>query len=187
MCYMFEMKKTFFTSDSHFGHVNIIKYCNRPFKSVEEMDAKMIANWNEVVGQDDDVYHLGDFAMGKTAVPNVLARLNGNIHLIWGNHDSNQVRGLSNWASSQPYLEINLDGHFIVLCHYKFDVFNKSHRGAIQLFGHSHGTMPGNNQQLDVGVDCWDFKPVDLQAILRRLKTLPDYRNKDYHGEGGSK
>ena len=172
----------YFTSDSHFGHRNIIGYCNRPFKSVEEMDEAMISKWNATVGMEDEVFHLGDFAMGKTAAPTILNRLNGRKHLIWGNHDSNQVRNLDLWESAQPYLEINLDGHFVVLCHYKFDVFNKSHRGAIQLYGHSHGTMPGNNQQLDVGVDCWDFTPVNLEQILRRMKSLPQWKPVHHHG-----
>lgn len=178
------MTKTFFTSDTHFGHRNIIQYCNRPFATVEEMDEEMIRRWNEVVGQDDVVYHLGDFAMGKNSAPKTLERLNGRKHFVWGNHDSKQTRELPHWESAQPYLEINLDGHFVVLCHYKFDVFNRSHRGAVQLYGHSHGSMPGNNQQIDCGVDCWDYRPVDLQTLLRGMAKLPAYRDKDHHVRG---
>ena len=176
-------RKTFFTSDLHLGHANIIRYCNRPFKSVEEMDTALITNWNSLVGPDDDIYVIGDFSMGKTPAPSYLERLMGRKHLIWGNHDSKQVRELPHWASSQPYHEMNIDHRFVVLCHYKFDVFNRSHRGGLQLFGHSHGSMPGNSQQLDVGVDCWNYKPVTFTEILRKLNTLPPYRNADYHGE----
>lgn len=177
-----KQKKTFFSSDTHYGHNNILKYCNRPFVDIEEHDGKLIANWNSVVGPEDEVYHLGDFAMGKTPSPSYLNRLNGIKHLVWGNHDSNQTRALPGWTSSQPYLEIILEKQFIVLCHYKFDVFNKSHHGAIQFYGHSHGSMPGNDQQLDVGVDCWNYMPVTLEEIKARLRTLPPYRNKDHHG-----
>jgi calcineurin-like phosphoesterase family protein len=175
------MTKTYFTSDTHYGHRNIIKYCNRPFESVEEMDEEMIRRWNEVVGPQDHVYHLGDFAMGKVSAPGILSRLNGHKHLIWGNHDSPQIRSLPQWASSQAYHELRLDGQFIILCHYKFDVFNKSHHGAIQFFGHSHGSMPGNNQQIDCGVDCWDYRPVDLQTLLDGMRKLPPFRDKDHH------
>ena len=174
---------TFFTSDLHLGHANIIKYCNRPFVSVEEMDSTMIANWNGRVGQNDDIYVLGDFAMGKTAVPQLLSRLNGRKHLIWGNHDSKQTRELPQWESSQPYLEINLDKTHIVLCHYAMKVWNRSHRGSLMLYGHSHNTLPGSDQSCDVGVDAFNFVPVTLTEIKRHLKKLPPYRYADYHGE----
>jgi len=175
------MKKTLFTSDTHFGHRNIIKYSNRPFKDVEEMDEALIRNWNSVVGPEDDIYHLGDFAMGKTPAPAILARLNGNKHLIWGNHDSDQVRADPLWASAQPMLEIRLDGHFIVLCHYAMKVWNKSHRGSLMFHGHSHGSLPGSDQSCDVGVDNFGQIPVTLEQILRRLRTYPPYHSVDHH------
>ena len=177
------MTKTFFTSDLHFGHANLIKYCNRPFNSVEDMDEAMIRNWNDRVGQNDTSYILGDFAMGRTAIPQILARLNGNKHFIWGNHDSKQTRELPQWASSQPYLEINLDKTFIVLCHYAMKVWNRSHKGALMFYGHSHNSLTGNDQSCDVGVDAFGYKPVTLEEIKRHLKTLPPYKSADYHGE----
>jgi len=173
----------YLTSDSHFGHTNIIKYCNRPFKSVTEMDEKMIANWNEKVSPDDDIYHLGDFSMGKESSSKYLERLNGRKHLIWGNHDSKQTRELPQWASSQPYLEINIDKTFIVLCHYAMKVWNRSHKGALMFYGHSHNSLSGNSQSCDVGVDAFNYKPVALEEIKRHLRTLPPYRSADYHGE----
>ncbi len=179
------MTKTFFTSDTHFGHRNMTNegknYSNRPFDTIVQMDEAMIANWNAVVGQDDDIYHLGDFAMGKTPVPTILARLNGRKHLIWGNHDSKQTRELPQWASSQPYLEINLEGKLIVLCHYAMKVWNKSHRGSLMLYGHSHGSLPGSDQSCDVGVDCFDMTPVTLEQILRKLRLNPSYLSVDHH------
>ena len=84
-----ETKHIWVTSDTHFNHANIIKYCNRPFSSVEEMNETIIANWNKVVSERDIVYHLGDFALGdKSLIPNILRRLNGCIKVIMGNHDN---------------------------------------------------------------------------------------------------
>lgn len=84
---------TFFTSDTHFGHANIIRLCNRPFQNVEEMNEVLIENWNKVVSKDDTVFHLGDFAFGGSSVWNsIIPRLNGHINLIIGNHDRKNLR-----------------------------------------------------------------------------------------------
>ena len=83
----------FFTSDTHFNHTNIIQYCQRPFKSTDEMNEAMIDNWNSIVGEDDTVFHLGDFCLGGAAEWNkILNRLNGRIYLILGNHDLKNIR-----------------------------------------------------------------------------------------------
>ena len=166
---------TWFTSDTHFGHANAIKHCNRPFASADEMDEALIANWNAVVGPRDEIWHLGDFAFRNgTAATNYLRRLNGRKHLIWGNHDSNQVRKIAQWTSSQPYAEITVDKQRIVLFHYGMRVWNKLHHGAIHLYGHSHSNLPGTRKSLDVGTDCWNFFPVNLAQIQERLATLPE-------------
>lgn len=81
------MPNTFFTSDFHFWHANIIKYCNRPFKSVEEMNEELIRRYNSVVSPDDTVYVLGDFAMAFRPVETITPRLNGKKYLVPGNHD----------------------------------------------------------------------------------------------------
>ena len=83
------MMETFFTCDTHFSHANIVKYCSRPFSSVSEMNQEMIARWNAVVGAEDTVYHLGDFAMVKAYEwPAILKQLNGSRKiLIRGGHD----------------------------------------------------------------------------------------------------
>jgi calcineurin-like phosphoesterase family protein len=83
------MNNLFFTSDHHFGHNNIIKYCNRPFENVDEMNAALIKRWNEKIPPDGDVYHLGDFALcHPEKLEEILDQLNGRIHLIIGNHDA---------------------------------------------------------------------------------------------------
>lgn len=173
------MTNVWFTSDTHFGHANIIKYCSRPFASVEEMDEAMIQNWNALAKQGDLVYHLGDFCMGDHNVEKYIRCLSGQIHLIWGNHDKESTRNFAGFASSVPYREIHLGGIHITLCHYALKVWNKSHLGSISLYGHNHGRLQGNSQSLDVGVDAaWDFMPVNLDQILARMKLLKPYERK---------
>ena len=173
----------FFTADHHFNHARIIKLCNRPFTSVDEMNDVMVERWNSVVGRNDTVYHLGDFTLyGEDIARCFLDRLKGNVHLIWGNHDRSAVRRMARWESSQYGAEINLDGNYVILCHYGMRAWNHSLHGALMLYGHSHGNLPGNNQSLDVGVDCWDFYPVTLTHIIARMETLPPFRSEDHHG-----
>jgi len=186
---------TWFTADAHFGHSRVIEYAKRPFASVEEMDQTMINNWNSVVGKQDIVYYLGDFSFYKDQqkTVDVINKLNGSeIHLILGNHDKHMKTFVKEkFTSVQHYKEIYVPdsechlpkGQMIVLMHYAMRVFNKSHRGVIQLYGHSHGTLPGNSQQLDVGVDSWNFTPVSYEQIKEKLKTLPLFRSEDRHNK----
>lgn len=174
--------KTWFTADTHFGHANIIHFCHRPFKNVDEMDRILIENWNKTVGPDDDIWHLGDFAMSRLAHGHYLEKLNGRKHFIWGNHDRSDVKKSRHWTTSQPYSEIQLDGVNICLFHYGMRVWNRSHHGALHFYGHSHGTLPGDGGSLDVGVDVWNFTPVGLADIQARLKTLPPREIIDHHG-----
>lgn len=93
MNYKFEAQHTFFTSDTHFNHANIIRFCNRPFNDVEQMNETLIANWNRVVQPEDTVFHLGDFCLGGSVEwTKILNRLNGKIYLILGNHDIKNIR-----------------------------------------------------------------------------------------------
>ncbi len=193
--------KTWWVSDTHFFHRNIIKYSKRPFApdhefesgqisdaSVAAMNEAMVERWNARVAPRDTVWHLGDFALSSNqdAVADLAQRLNGEINLIIGNHDPAWVRKLPRWRSVQPYKEIRSQGRFIVMSHYAMRVWNKSHYGSIMLDGHSHGTLPGCNQSLDVGVDDWDYAPVSLDEILARLKTLQPYTGfSDPDGEHG--
>lgn len=184
------MPNIWFTSDTHYGHSGIIRYCRRPFSSAEEMDGAMIRNWNVCVGPDDDVYHLGDFSFRHAARSEaILNSLRGRKHLVFGNHDSEEIRGLSAWTSSQPYLEIAGQGYApkIVLCHYAMRTWNRSHKGAWMLFGHSHGELGGDSQSMDVGVDVHGFRPVSIKELARKLRSLPDRkdprRRRDDEGE----
>jgi calcineurin-like phosphoesterase family protein len=167
-----------FISDTHFGHSNIIRYCKRPFVDVNEMDAAIIKNWNERVNDKDEVWHLGDFCLDANKHNGYLEQLKGKLHFIHGNHDRTKVKKHSRWISSSPFQEIHIEDTHITLCHYAMRVWNRSHHRSLQLYGHSHSTLPGTDQSLDVGVDCWDFKPVSLAEIKARLATLPPYRSR---------
>lgn len=157
----------FFTSDNHFGHAGALGRFRRPFASVREMDEAMITRWNAVVGAEDEVWHLGDFAVRRTApaMAELLAALAGRKHLVAGNNDGPATLGLAGWASVQRYAEIDLEGARLVLCHYPFRTWNGMYKGAVNLHGHSHGQLAGLTRQIDVGVDVWDFRPVDLAQI----------------------
>ena len=158
----------FFTSDTHFGDHRTLNMYKRPFSSVAEMDAALIERWNETVGPDDEVWHLGDFAIGRAAARAVelLHGLAGRKHLIVGNNDPDVVVEAEGWASVRPYAEIMADATKLVLCHYPFRTWNGMHRGALNLHGHSHGRLKPLPRQFDVGVDAWDFHPVTLAQIL---------------------
>lgn len=183
------MPQTYFTADTHFGHTNVIRFCNRPFTDAEEMDETLIANWNAVVGPKDDVFHLGDFAVrcDPKKMANIFRRLNGRKHLIIGNHDSGATIALP-W-SSQPahYREISVEKQRIILLHYGMRVWNGMRYGALQFFGHSHGRLPGCRASLDVGVDSWGYTPVTLAAIRERLALFePANPEVDPAGPGGA-
>ena len=165
------MPKTWFTADTHFGHHNVIRYCGRPFLDANSMDERLIENWNAVVKRGDKVWHVGDFAMGgETCVERYLDRLQGSIHLVHGNHDRPAVKAMEHWASSSPFVVTRVEGQHLVLCHYAMRTWPGVRHGALHLYGHSHGGLPGiPGRSCDVGVDCWDFRPVALEEIRERI------------------
>lgn len=177
-------RQVFFTADSHFGHSGVIRLSGRPFRSVNEMDDRLIAEWNAVVGEKDRVYHLGDFCFkGSKLASQVLDRLNGEIVLIRGNHDTENTAKLDRWASVHDLLEIIVAKKRLVLCHYPLLEWPGAFRGAVHLHGHTHGAVPPHRQRADVGVDVWDFQPVTLDHILKRLETAPEYDPRDAYSD----
>jgi calcineurin-like phosphoesterase family protein len=162
-----------FTADTHFGHAGALSLYRRPFASVADMNAGMLARWNETVGADDDIWHLGDFALRTTpaAASELLRSLHGRKHLITGNNDAPEVVGLPDWSSVQPYAEITVDRLRLVLCHYAFRTWNGMAKGALNLHGHSHGRLKPLPRQTDVGVDVWDFRPIPVDR-LRGARAL---------------
>ncbi len=182
MNFKFNAEHTFFTSDTHFNHANIIRFCNRPFKDVEQMNDVMIANWNSVIGKDDTVFHLGDFCLGGAAEwTKILDRLNGKIYLIMGNHDLKNIRQgfISRFEHVAMQMRIEIGKKRIYLCHYPFLCFEGSYKDDVwQLFGHVHtrrsnsGIDAGRLQylyptQYDVGVDNNNFTPVSFGQVKR--------------------
>lgn len=165
----------FFTSDTHFDDARRIKIDRRPFASIDEHDAALIARWNAVVGTDDDVYHLGDFTAAKkdARVSELLSLLNGRKHLIIGNNDPPTTIENKGWASVAPYQEFEIDGRRIILCHYPFRTWHDMGKGAIDLHGHSHGRLKEATRQYDVGVDVFDYQPVTLETILSSKRKKP--------------
>lgn len=173
----------FFTSDTHFYHDNIIKYCRRPFKDAAQMNEVLIENWNSTVSPDDTVFHLGDFSYGGSAEwVKVLDSLNGNIHLIVGNHD---IKHLSkgyyhHFKSVVMQMYILIDEQKLFLNHFPMLTYGWAYRDVWQLFGHVHSgplnitptqgvdiprlkmLMP---TQYDVGVDNNEFKPISFAKV----------------------
>lgn len=186
------MSKLFFTSDHHFGHENIIKFCNRPFTDAKEMNEVMIQRWNEKVKPRDTVYHLGDFGLTyKENLATILEQLNGKIHLIAGNHESAALQNKSRFEWIKDYYELKVKDpdcsngvRRIILFHYAMRVWRGSGRGNWHLYGHSHGNLPDLEDQysFDVGVDNHDFYPLsyeEVKAIMQTKNWVSPYDKRD--------
>ena len=191
--------KTFVTSDIHFNHANIIVYCPERGNSVEAMNERIIANWNEVVSYDDNVYILGDVAMGKIDLaPKLIRRLNGNKILIRGNHDKSLSRMIKESSSMEfadlfsdirDYKEIThkVDGkkYHICMSHFPFASWNGQQNGSMMLHGHLHSTGPSKfkGRIKDVGMDGNDLRPNNLDDIVRKLAKI-EVKESHHHPEG---
>lgn len=175
------MSKIYFTSDHHFGHKNIIKFSERPFKDVNEMDEILIQKWNEKVNPEDEVYHLGDVGLTSSGkLRKILDRLNGKIYLINGNHEKSAQDCHTRFEWIKDYYELVVkDDEFergeqlIVLSHYAMRVWNASHWGAYHLYGHTHGTLSDDptSRSFDIGVDCHNFYPLSYEEVKAIMKT----------------
>lgn len=163
-----------FSADEHYGHSNIIKYCNRPFADTKEMDEEIIRRHNEVVKQEDTVYHIGDFTLrSEREAHEYISRLNGKNLFIRGSHDR--------WMKVGNYHEIEeieINGQKIVLCHYAMRVWPESHYNSWHLYGHSHGNLSGIGKSIDVGVDTHNFYPYSFEKIKELMDKKEDNFNK---------
>lgn len=185
----------FFTSDHHFYHTNIINYCKRPFSSVEEMNEEMVKRWNQVVCKEDIVYYLGDFSLAKRAAEIFLPRLNGEKHLIMGNHDlCHPIHKKKAEFYKQIYIDfgfksidlektIEISGQEVLLNHLpyqltesenesqnnrsvpKYNNYRPKNQGQWLLHGHVHEKWKMQGNMINVGVDVWDFFPVPITEI----------------------
>lgn len=179
-----EVMKVYFTSDTHFGHANIIKYSNRPFADVMEMDETLIRLWNAAVGPKDVVYHLGDFSLGTPDhLRRIRSRLNGVIHLILGNHDSAAMKARDCFETVREVAAVKVDGRKLWLSHYAHRVWDKSHHGVYHLYGHSHGSLPDDphSRSFDVGVDCHHYAPVSFERV-EEIMSGKLWKPVDHHG-----
>lgn len=179
-----------FTSDTHFGHQNIIHFCKRPFSSIEEMDITLIENWNNKVSPNDIIFHLGDFAFAPTnRWKELLTILNGKKYLVLGNHDVKRWPGdtiMSQFEDVALKKIIKIDNQLVYLDHYPYlcyaGTYNNIESSVIQLFGHVHSgprqKIGKDNERLqhlfpyqyDVGVDNNEFSPVSYEEIISKLK-----------------
>jgi calcineurin-like phosphoesterase family protein len=179
------MSNTWFTSDTHFHHANILKFTQRPYATVEEMNEAFIEWNNKNVSDTDEFYNLGDFSFGTLEQTiEVAKRLKGKKHLILGNHDGivrkNRNTFLHEFESIQDLREFNVDKKKkLVLCHYPMRSWNSSNYGAIQLHGHVHNSLSPYGRSVDVGIDSqWIlgkqvWRPFHLDEILTWAKDQP--------------
>lgn len=175
--------KVWFTSDHHFGHENIIRYCGRPYRTVGEMNSDMARRWNDLVAPPDIVYYLGDFAMGPPVAWSAFRRkVHGQLALIRGNHDraADYMIETVGFVESHENVVVVVDGVRLWLNHYPLphesDADQRGRRGLVRpdppepydiaLCGHVHQTWKLREGVINVGVDVWDFKPISLADIL---------------------
>ncbi len=171
------MPDTWFTADFHFGHANIMRYCSRPFATVDEMDHAILERLNASVKANDILYFLGDFCMGsQTRAIAYRRRIRcKKIFAVPGNHDKQARKLREEFAWLDHLAEVSIHGQPIVLCHYALRVWNRSNHGSWQLYGHSHGRLADipNSLSMDVGVDTHHFRPWHYDEIddLMRKKS----------------
>lgn len=184
------MQNIWFTSDHHFGHNNVIKFCHRPFDNVDDMRESLIQRHNEVVKKGDLVYVLGDMfwrSEGKDKAVETLRRMNGQKYYVWGNHEEVVEAIYNDPRTRQEFIWYRDLTHIhpkpypkIVLCHYAMRVWNGSHKGAWHLYGHSHaglsksvaGSSPEESPlSMDIGVDTHNYYPWSIDEIAQVIET----------------
>lgn len=183
---MSSIPRVFFTSDPHFYHKRVIEYSKRPFSSVEDMNEKLIERWNSKVRPKDPVWLLGDVIFGGASkLAPIAERLNGEIHVVLGNHDPFRLMA-NTFTSVQFYKELRFENQHLVLMHYPIESWNSMHHGSIHLHGHTHGNSKLTYNRMDVGLDANNWYPVSLEEVLEKISeqnklVVPDPNNPDYH------
>jgi calcineurin-like phosphoesterase family protein len=180
--------KTWVTSDLHFGHKNIMNYCPetraRFNNDVAYMNNAMAEEWNDKVEPEDLVYILGDVAfMSGSDAGRMVNRLNGTKILIEGNHDKKTLKDVTFFNAFKEvhkYLDINYDGHKIVMFHYPIAEWDQMQRGALQFHGHLHGGASGleKYRALDVGMDSTGEIVISIERAIQMIK---DKEIKSHH------
>lgn len=175
--------RTFFTSDPHFWHRNVIEFCQRPFSSVEAMNEGLIVRWNATVDEGDEVWVLGDVAFcGSIELRKIIPRLNGYKRLVMGNHDWKYKP--TRWIEfgfadvmTVGSVKAKVPGGVVMLSHFPYhgggdhmqEERYAEHRlhdkGHWLLHGHVHTGWKKKKNMINVGVDVWDYRPVALETI----------------------
>lgn len=174
----------YLTSDTHFNHSNVIRYSSRPFLDVKEMNETLIENWNSIITPKDEVYHLGDFGFGdEEEIIKIIKKLNGKKYLVKGNHDVRLMKMksfLGHFVWIKDYYEFQHNKNKIVLCHFPFYSWNKSHYGSFHCHGHSHASLQEVNKnvrRMDVGVDANNYFPVSIDYVEQELDKKGYFNN----------
>lgn len=197
----YEDKNIFFISDLHLGHKNVIKFDNRPFLNIEEMNVELIKRWNSVVNHDDVVYCLGDLYLSSDGLAKwFLNQINGRIYFVMGNHDKlNKIKGFNRFEDVHEYgTEINVldteskltrgsNGYQrIILSHYPILSWNKSHYSSWHLHGHCHGSLVKSfpeyykRKVMDVGCNVIGYKPISYTEV-KEIMNSKYISNVDHH------
>lgn len=170
----------YYTADLHFGHINVIKHDDRPFKTIDEMEEVLINNWNSRVRDNDDVYIVGDFTFRNAkSVSYYCNRLHGRKHLILGNHDRLKDEDRECFVEICDLKYINDHGRKICLCHYPIAEWNGYFRGDYLIYGHIHNnknaafdTMSKYERALNAGCMINNYMPVTFEELVENNKIF---------------
>ncbi len=192
------MTTTWFTSDLHFGHANIIEYSGRPFRDVDEMNRGLIERWNALVQPSDTVWVFGDVAMGRiTDTLPLVHQLAGRKLLLAGNHDrcwNGHGAKAAEWIERyedagfeevhQGAIDLNVGGHEVLACHFpyrgdsqdldRYPAARPIDRGRWLLHGHVHERWRQRERMINVGCDAWACTPIDAATIVALIEAGPN-------------
>lgn len=179
------MSELWFFADPHFGHEAIRCYCHRPWSTIKDHDDAILQRYNELVSPRDDVIFLGDFAFRNHE--KYIAKLPGKKTFVFGNHDRMSMEALRNFSRvigarhCPGVVELSVGAFTVTGSHFPMASWNASHYGAWHVHGHCHGRMPEPEHMLrcDVGVDVWDYYPVNFELVRRKMTArLPAWRQR---------
>lgn len=183
------MSDVWFTADTHFGHAGILRHCpDRPWSNVHEMDEGLIERWNARVRPGDRVYHLGDvsFHNARYTAEAILPRLNGELHLVVGNHDKVLIKrpeAMAWFRSVKDVRSLKVGNQRLVLCHFPMHEWDLAHHGSWHLHGHSHGNLGYDPQpRMDVGIDAVaGWAPVPFETVATYMRSR-EFTPVSHHG-----
>jgi calcineurin-like phosphoesterase family protein len=171
---------THFTSDLHYLHANIIRFCGRPFKDVDHQVEGLVANHNAIVGPDDHTLFVGDLRLNDARGAEIIGRLNGRKTLVTGNHDKQTTRKLLGYGFSaveRGSLYDSIDGVRVCYNHFPYanpeagdqrylELRPPNEPGVVLIHGHTHSSLKcDGSYAVHVGVDAWDYRPATYAEV----------------------